>query len=50
MRAIVVGATGTLGSEVADALEARNEVVRVSRRGDPRVDLAEPASKPWRGR
>jgi NAD(P)-dependent dehydrogenase (short-subunit alcohol dehydrogenase family) len=44
MRAVVVGATGTLGREVADALEARHEVVRVSRRGDPHVDLADPAS------
>jgi NAD(P)-dependent dehydrogenase (short-subunit alcohol dehydrogenase family) len=44
LRAIVVGATGTLGSEVADALEARHEVVRVSRQGDQRVDLADPAS------
>jgi len=44
MRTIVVGATGTLGGEVAGALEARHEVVRVSRRGDPRVDLADPAS------
>ena len=44
MRTIVVGATGTLGGEVAGALEARHEVVRVSAAGDPRVDLADPAS------
>jgi NAD(P)-dependent dehydrogenase (short-subunit alcohol dehydrogenase family) len=44
MRAIVVGATGTLGREVANALDASHEVVRVSRRGDTRVDLADPAS------
>jgi NAD(P)-dependent dehydrogenase (short-subunit alcohol dehydrogenase family) len=44
MRVVVVGASGTIGSEVARALETRHEVVRVSRNGDPRVDLAAPES------
>jgi NAD(P)-dependent dehydrogenase (short-subunit alcohol dehydrogenase family) len=44
MRVVVVGATGTIGSSVADALEARHEVIRASRRGEPRVDLADPGS------
>jgi NAD(P)-dependent dehydrogenase (short-subunit alcohol dehydrogenase family) len=44
MRVIVIGATGTIGSEVAARLEARHEVVRASRRGDPAVDLAEAGS------
>ncbi|MDR8409399.1 short chain dehydrogenase [Nonomuraea sp. 3-1Str] len=33
MRIIVIGATGTIGTAVADELERRHEVVRVSRRG-----------------
>jgi nucleoside-diphosphate-sugar epimerase len=41
MNVIVVGATGTIGSEVAGALESRHDVVRASRTGDPRVDLTE---------
>lgn len=52
MRILVIGATGTVGSAVADALTARNatrevtyEVLRASRRGAPlRVDLTDPAS------
>ena len=44
MKVVVVGATGTIGSAVADALEPAHEVVRVSRSGEPRVDLAEPES------
>jgi NAD(P)-dependent dehydrogenase (short-subunit alcohol dehydrogenase family) len=44
MKVIVIGATGTIGSEVAGALESEHEVVRASRRGDPRVDLADPES------
>jgi haloacetate dehalogenase len=44
VKIIVVGASGTIGSAVADALEPRHDVVRASRRGDPRVDLADPAS------
>jgi NAD(P)-dependent dehydrogenase (short-subunit alcohol dehydrogenase family) len=41
MRIIVVGATGTIGRPVADALAGRHDVVRVSNaKGDLRVDLA----------
>ena len=41
MNVIVVGATGTIGSEVAGALESGHDVVRASRTGDPRVDLTD---------
>jgi NAD(P)-dependent dehydrogenase (short-subunit alcohol dehydrogenase family) len=41
---MVVGATGTLGSAVAAALEPAHAVLRASRRGDPRVDLEDAAS------
>jgi NAD(P)-dependent dehydrogenase (short-subunit alcohol dehydrogenase family) len=44
MKVVVVGATGTIGSRVAKALEGGHEVIRASRRGEPRVDLADPAS------
>jgi NAD(P)-dependent dehydrogenase (short-subunit alcohol dehydrogenase family) len=44
MKVIVVGATGTIGGAVATALEAEHDVVRASRRGEPRVDLGDPAS------
>lgn len=44
MKIIVVGATGTIGSAVADALAARHEVVRVSRRGPVQADLEDAAS------
>jgi NAD(P)-dependent dehydrogenase (short-subunit alcohol dehydrogenase family) len=40
MRIIVVGATGTIGKPVADALAARHEVVRASRHGDFQVDTS----------
>jgi nucleoside-diphosphate-sugar epimerase len=39
MRVMVVGATGTVGTAVSGVLEHGHEVVRASRRGDPRVDL-----------
>ncbi len=40
MKVIVVGATGTIGSEVARAFDAREEVVRVGHsRGEFHVDL-----------
>jgi NAD(P)-dependent dehydrogenase (short-subunit alcohol dehydrogenase family) len=41
MNVIVVGATGTIGREVAGALEPRHDVVRASRTGNPRVDLTD---------
>jgi NAD(P)-dependent dehydrogenase (short-subunit alcohol dehydrogenase family) len=45
MRALVVGATGTIGSAVADALAAAgHEVLRASRQGQISVDLTDPAS------
>ncbi|WP_330253189.1 short chain dehydrogenase [Nocardia sp. NBC_00565] len=46
MKIIVIGATGTIGSVLADALEANpdHQVVRASRRGTVQVDLAEPES------
>lgn len=45
MRILIVGATGTIGSEVARLLGERHEVLAASHRsGDLTVDLAEPAS------
>ncbi|HEX2203931.1 MAG TPA: NAD-dependent epimerase/dehydratase family protein [Longimicrobium sp.] len=41
MRVIVVGASGTIGRAVAEALDGEHEVLRASRSsGDLRVDLA----------
>ena len=45
MRVLIVGATGTIGSEVAKALGEEHEIVAASHRsGDLTVDIAEPAS------
>lgn len=45
MKALVIGATGTIGAAVADAFtNAGHEVVRVSRNSDPAVDITDPAS------
>lgn len=45
MKALVVGASGTIGSAVADALAAAgHEVVRASRSGPVQVDLTDPES------
>jgi NAD(P)-dependent dehydrogenase (short-subunit alcohol dehydrogenase family) len=44
MRVIVIGATGTIGGAVAEALRGSHEVVAASRSGDPRVDLSDPAT------
>lgn len=45
MRVIVVGATGTIGEPVADALSERHEVVRVGHtHGERQVDLTSPGS------
>ncbi|WP_152364248.1 short chain dehydrogenase [Microlunatus speluncae] len=44
MRIVVVGANGTLGAAVAADLGAEHEVVGVSRRTEPGVDLEDPAS------
>jgi NAD(P)-dependent dehydrogenase (short-subunit alcohol dehydrogenase family) len=41
MRIIVIGATGTIGKAVVDALAGRHEVIRVGHRGgDYQVDMA----------
>lgn len=40
MRVLVLGASGTVGNAAASALESRDhEVIRVSRSGDPSVDI-----------
>lgn len=45
MKIIVIGATGTIGAEVARQLAARgHEVVGATRHGTPRADLDDPAS------
>ena len=45
MRVILIGATGTIGREVAKALQLEHEVVTASRRGGAlNVDMAEPDS------
>jgi NAD(P)-dependent dehydrogenase (short-subunit alcohol dehydrogenase family) len=44
MRIVVLGATGTIGRAVADALAARHEVIRASRKGEAQVDVDDAAS------
>lgn len=45
MKALVIGATGSIGSIVAATLESRGHtVVRASRSGEERVDVTDPAS------
>jgi uncharacterized protein YbjT (DUF2867 family) len=45
MRIIVIGASGTIGREVAKTLAASHEVVTASRSGGVlRVDIADPGS------
>ena len=45
MKIILIGASGTLGSAVDKALNARHEIVRVNReRGDFQVDISDPQS------
>lgn len=45
MKIIIVGATGTLGSKIANAFEAKNEIIRVGNsRGDFQVDIASETS------
>lgn len=39
MKIIVVGATGTIGKEVAGKLQGNNEVICASRNGDVKVDI-----------
>jgi NAD(P)-dependent dehydrogenase (short-subunit alcohol dehydrogenase family) len=44
MRVVVIGATGTIGEAVAEALAPRHEVVRVSRKGPVKADIEDHAS------
>lgn len=44
MRILLVGASGTLGTAVADALSADAELIAASRSGDHRVDITDPDS------
>jgi NAD(P)-dependent dehydrogenase (short-subunit alcohol dehydrogenase family) len=44
MRVIVVGATGTIGKAIVQALTPRHEVLAVSRHGEHRVNLEDPNS------
>lgn len=44
MRVLLVGATGTIGKAVAEALGARHEVIAAGRSHGERVDMADPAS------
>jgi NAD(P)-dependent dehydrogenase (short-subunit alcohol dehydrogenase family) len=45
MRILVVGATGTIGSAIVDALRAEHEIVEVSRGHTPlTADISDPAS------
>lgn len=44
MRIVVVGATGTIGRAVADALAGQHQVLRASRQGPVRLDIEDPRS------
>lgn len=44
MKILVIGAGGTIGNAVAERLAVRHEVVRASRRGPARVDMADTAT------
>ena len=45
MKIIIIGVTGTIGSEVVKALlQNKHEVVRASRNGEVKVNLDDPAS------
>jgi NAD(P)-dependent dehydrogenase (short-subunit alcohol dehydrogenase family) len=44
MRVVVIGATGTIGAAVVQALKPGHEVIGVSRKSTPGVDLENPAS------
>ena len=41
MKVVVIGGTGTIGRAVVEALQSSHQVVAASRRGEPRVDLAD---------
>jgi len=44
MKIVVIGATGTIGTAVANALEPKHEVMRVSRTGPIQADLKDSPS------
>ena len=44
MKVILVGASGTIGSAVAEALADKHEVISASRNGDDKIDLSDPRS------
>jgi NAD(P)-dependent dehydrogenase (short-subunit alcohol dehydrogenase family) len=44
MKIVVLGATGIIGTAVADALAARHEVIRASRKSELTVDIQDPKS------
>ncbi|HEY2424122.1 MAG TPA: short chain dehydrogenase [Chthoniobacterales bacterium] len=44
MKIVVIGATGTIGTAVANALEPKHEVMRVSRTGPIQADLKDSSS------
>lgn len=44
MKVLVVGASGTIGAGVADALSVNHEVIRASRSSEVSVDITDPAS------
>jgi NAD(P)-dependent dehydrogenase (short-subunit alcohol dehydrogenase family) len=41
VKVVVIGGTGTIGSAVVEALQSSHQVVAASRRGEPKVDLAD---------
>jgi NAD(P)-dependent dehydrogenase (short-subunit alcohol dehydrogenase family) len=41
VKVVVIGGTGTIGSAVVEALRGSHQVVVASRRGEPRIDLAD---------
>ncbi|MBT6093780.1 MAG: short chain dehydrogenase [Rhodospirillaceae bacterium] len=44
MRILIVGATGTIGKAVSNALSDQHEIITASRNGDVKVDLSDPQS------
>jgi NAD(P)-dependent dehydrogenase (short-subunit alcohol dehydrogenase family) len=46
MKIVVIGSTGVIGAAVVQALEARHEVIGVSRHGEPRIDIEDHATIP----
>ena len=44
MKIIIIGATGTIGAAVVNALGKGHEIVRASRKGDVQIDLSNPDS------